>query len=274
MHKIVHNDLELYYSKTGNGDKAILCFHGHGKNHEDFKSWTSFLQEYTVYSFDLFGHGKSAIPEERIPKAPISLEEFKSLISQFLENEQLEKVTLLGYSLGGKMALQVFQEFPEIIEKMLLLAPDGLKEIGWYSKTSNIGWIQRLYKRTIDRPVWFFKFIRVLRFFRILPLGLYKFLQYQFANKQRRIDSYTTWCFYRNLFPVHKKLKMQFEKHPISFQVILGKYDRVIKTKFGDYFRHKVYSNTKIEELPIGHDFFKPKNLDMTQSTIMKSNYL
>lgn len=264
----------MNYRKIGEGDRHILCFHGHGKDHSDFLGWKDFLSGYTIYSFDLFGHGTSQIPPNRIPDSPITPEEFTALIQIFFEQEQLSQVTLLGYSLGGKIALNLFQELPAYIEQMILLAPDGLKEIGWYTKTSEIKWLQRLYKRTIDSPVWFFKFIRVLRFFRILPEGLYKFLQYQFSNKERRMNSYKTWAFYRKLFPQHRLLKEQYSKYSVPTLVVLGQYDKVIQPAFGSYFKTHVNPNIEIIELPIGHDFFKPKNLTLTQSTLHKSNYL
>lgn len=274
MLTISHNDLSLSYRKVGNGSRHILCFHGHGKDHKDFVAWKDFLSDYTIYSFDLFGHGRSEIPNHRIPDLPITPKEFITIFQIFFEQEKLNRVTLLGYSLGGKIALNLFQDLPQYVENIIMLAPDGLKEIGWYTKTSEIKWLQRLYQRTIDKPVWFFKFIRVLRFFRILPKGLYKFLQYQFSNKERRTNSFNTWAFYRKLFPNHDLLKNQFKNYSIPSVVVLGKYDKVIKSSFGPYFKHHVYPDLEIIELETGHDFFKPKNLSLTQSTLRKSNYL
>ena len=64
----IHNisdtiNYQLTYKKVGVGKKCILAFHGFGLDKDCFDIFFNedFLNDYTVYSFDLFFHGDSIV---------------------------------------------------------------------------------------------------------------------------------------------------------------------------------------------------------------------
>ena len=90
----------IYYHAKGSG-KPILLIHGWAM---DSSAWTFFKEEFssnnTVIAVDLRGHGKSAA----LP-GPYNLESFAHDIQQLIEDLDLQKATVMGWSMGGQYAL-------------------------------------------------------------------------------------------------------------------------------------------------------------------------
>lgn len=273
MKTISHKDLKLTYKVYGAGKSVYLAFHGHGKSHADFESFAKELNA-TIYSFDLYGHGASQIPLERLHEFPLEKIELKKMMELFFEQEQLTGFSLLGYSLGGKIALNVFLLFAERTDGIILLAPDGLKNITWYGKTSQKKWLRLWYKKIVERPKFFFSLVKTARFLKLIPNNLYRFLDYQFASRERRFAAFQTWGFYRNVFPSAQKLQETFLEHPTPIKVIVGRFDSVIKPEFAYRFKESYLPEMEVVELEMGHDFFKEKNLQFVQKELQKTPYL
>ncbi len=82
-------------------------------------------EHYTVIAPDLLGHGQSAKP-----RGDYSLGAYASGIRDLLTVLEKERVTLVGHSLGGGVAMQFAYQFPERAERLVLVASGGLgKEV-------------------------------------------------------------------------------------------------------------------------------------------------
>ena len=82
-------------------------------------------EHYTVIAPDLLGHGQSAKP-----RGDYSLGAYASGIRDLLTVLEKERVTLVGHSLGGGVAMQFAYQFPEWAERLVLVASGGLgKEV-------------------------------------------------------------------------------------------------------------------------------------------------
>ena len=117
----------LSYKTLGYGDETILAFHGFGHSKEDFSMIEPFLSgKERIIAIDLFGHGEAFFPESRMKNEPISKDEWRILIEDILIREKVTKFHLIGYSLGGRMALVTFELFKERVKSVFLFSPDGL----------------------------------------------------------------------------------------------------------------------------------------------------
>ena len=65
---------------------------------------------------DLFGHGESAKPF-----GDYSLSAHAAAMRDLLDHLGIERVTLVGHSLGGGIAMQFFYLFPERVERLVLV---------------------------------------------------------------------------------------------------------------------------------------------------------
>ena len=78
-------------------------------------------KRYTVIAPDLLGHGQSAKP-----RADYSVGGYANGMRDLLTVLNIDKVTVVGHSLGGGVAMQFAYQFPERTERMVLVAPGGL----------------------------------------------------------------------------------------------------------------------------------------------------
>ena len=78
-------------------------------------------RHYTVIAPDLLGHGVSAKP-----RADYSVGGYANGMRDLLTVLNIDKVTVVGHSFGGGIAMQFAYQFPERTERMILVAPGGL----------------------------------------------------------------------------------------------------------------------------------------------------
>ncbi len=112
---------ERAYVKVGQGP-ALLLLHGLGCDHT---TWLPVMRDlakhFTVIAPDLLGHGLSAKP-----RADYSVGGYANGMRDLLTVLNVDKVTVVGHSFGGGIAMQFAYQFPERTERMILVAPGGL----------------------------------------------------------------------------------------------------------------------------------------------------
>lgn len=109
------------FVKVGQGP-ALLLLHGLGCDHTTWDPVIETLaQRYTVIAPDFLGHGQSAKP-----RADYSLGGYANGVRDLLTVLGIDKVTVVGHSFGGGVAMQFAYQFPERTERMMLVASGGL----------------------------------------------------------------------------------------------------------------------------------------------------
>jgi pimeloyl-ACP methyl ester carboxylesterase len=73
--------------------------------------------QFKVHTLDFSGHGGKAMPD-----TPFSIELFADDVLQFMEKENLDKVSVFGYSMGGYVGMYLAKNYPEKIDKVITLA--------------------------------------------------------------------------------------------------------------------------------------------------------
>ena len=111
----------LSYRIGGHGPLLVLV---HGITNSS-ASWEPVLallgQRFTVIAPDLLGHGDSAKP-----RGDYSLGANASLLRDLLLALGHERATIVGHSLGGGIAMQTAYQFPERVERLVLVSSGGL----------------------------------------------------------------------------------------------------------------------------------------------------
>jgi pimeloyl-ACP methyl ester carboxylesterase len=116
---------EVAYRQAGSGP-VIVMIHGIAGSSGTFVPVMPLLAEsYTVIAPDLLGHGESAKP-----RGDYSLGAYASGIRDLLGVLGHERATIVGHSLGGGVAMQFAYQFPQMAERLVLIASGGLgKEV-------------------------------------------------------------------------------------------------------------------------------------------------
>lgn len=72
---------------------------------------------YDVHTLNFSGHGG-----EVMPKDDFSIPLFAEEVSSYIEKNQLKKVNVFGYSMGGYVAMYLAKKYPEKVDKIITLA--------------------------------------------------------------------------------------------------------------------------------------------------------
>src|ERR671911_3078105 len=120
------NELNLHGHRvsyrTGGSGPALLLLHGITNSSETWERAASLLCErFTVIAPDLLGHGDSATPS-----GDYSLGAHASGARDVANALGCERVTVVGHSLGGGIAMQFAYQFPERTERLVLVSSGGL----------------------------------------------------------------------------------------------------------------------------------------------------
>ena len=121
LQRITIHGHERAYVKMGEGP-VLLLLHGLGCDHTTWLPVMHALaRHFTVIAPDLLGHGDSAKP-----RADYSVGGYANGMRDLLTVLNVDKVTVVGHSFGGGIAMQFAYQFPERTERMILVAPGGL----------------------------------------------------------------------------------------------------------------------------------------------------
>jgi pimeloyl-ACP methyl ester carboxylesterase len=120
------HELELHghrvsYRRAGDGP-ALLLLHGITDSSATWEGVSTPLADhFTLIAPDLLGHGESATP-----RGDYSLGAHASGVRDVLTALGIERVTVVGHSLGGGIAMQFAYQFPERTERLVLVSSGGL----------------------------------------------------------------------------------------------------------------------------------------------------
>jgi pimeloyl-ACP methyl ester carboxylesterase len=103
-------------------------------------------REHTVIAPDLIGHGDSAAP-----RGDYSLGAHAASIRDLLAAIGIERATIVGHSLGGGVAMQFFYQFPQRVERLVLISSGGLgRDVSPMLRTAALPGVSPLLSLTIQ----------------------------------------------------------------------------------------------------------------------------
>ena len=120
---------------------AILLIHGIGDNSTTWSTVQSKLaQRFTVIAPDLLGHGKSDKP-----RADYSVAAYANGMRDLLSVLDIDRVTVVGHSLGGGVAMQFAYQFPQLVDRLILVGAGGVtKDVNIALRWASLpGWAPR-----------------------------------------------------------------------------------------------------------------------------------
>lgn len=143
--RILIDGLDLCYTELGDPTKPpLLLIHGLGSDLQIFR-WNAreWAEHFHIFALDLPGHGQSEKP-------PIhySLSLFQRIMKGFMARKRLQRTHLLGYSMGGLISTLFAANYPELVERLVLLAPAGYR-----SERTPVSTIKRM-ARVLQHPLY------------------------------------------------------------------------------------------------------------------------
>jgi pimeloyl-ACP methyl ester carboxylesterase len=118
--------LKVHYKETGPQDAPVLLLlHGFGSSLQTWDDWSvKSDKKYRVIRLDLPGFGLTGVS----PIHDYSEECDVAFLTHFSNRLGLNKFSVIGHSMGGKMAWSLAAAQPERVQALVLMAPDGFPE--------------------------------------------------------------------------------------------------------------------------------------------------
>lgn len=144
--------MRLHLRDSGPRDApAVLLLHGFGGSLHTWDAWARGLESsHRVLRFDQPGAGLSA--PDRL--GAYTDERGIAVVAALLDQLGLQRASLVGHSMGGRLAWRFAAAHPERVHKLVLVAPDGFASPGFdYGKAPEVGWVTGLLRWTLPRPL-------------------------------------------------------------------------------------------------------------------------
>ncbi len=107
--------MELFTKIVGDG-KPLIILHGLLGSSDNWLPIARKLEDqFKIYLVDLRNHGKSPHSDEW------SLDSMSKDVYELISNHNLESPALLGHSMGGKVAMQLATEKPDLLSKLIVV---------------------------------------------------------------------------------------------------------------------------------------------------------
>jgi pimeloyl-ACP methyl ester carboxylesterase len=251
---ITYRQSQIFCRRIGNGPKFLLCFHGYGETSASFDVLESKLgHEYTVYAFDLPLHGKTRWQEGMACSPEMWLE----IVQHCIPDNR--KVTYLGYSMGGRVALSLFQLKPELCNRLLLVAPDGLTMNTWYWLSTQTRLGNRLFRYTANNPNWLISLMGAGKRLRLLNKSIHKIAHFYLDDDEQRSKLYERWTMMRRFKPRLDIIKDQVLSHEVKLVLLFGRFDKIILSAHGQQFIQGIEEFAQVRIINAGHQLLKEK---------------
>ena len=222
---------QLHYLKIGTGPKLVLAFHGYANDASMFY----FLEhpDYTVLSFDLPFQGKS----EALPGAVLSKDNLQELAKELMSAYNVQKIGLVGFSLGARPCLCMAEQLPEYIRNIVLVAPDGTRHNYFYQFLTATAFGRFSFRGFVRFGAFYIQLFSLLQKVGLLSRSMFKFAMQYIRTAESRQLLYNIWLSTSKLIPNLHKIKHNIKAKHIPVHLLMGQQDKVIPLKNAQNFK-------------------------------------
>ena len=105
-----------YHSFIDNKTEPLVFVHGVGLDQKLWDSQVNSLSDHSIITYDLLGHGKTPYNKEEV-----TLNDFSNQLDYLLQFLKIDKISLVGFSLGSLIALDFASKFKDKLKSLTLI---------------------------------------------------------------------------------------------------------------------------------------------------------
>lgn len=239
----------------------MLCFHGLGMHGKQFQCLTNELgNEFTFYGFDLFFHKETELVDNSLEniKYGLSPEVFSAFIEDFCKEMQIEKFSIMAYSMGTFYGAILLDRLPQYIERTFFIAPSFLKvkPILKFLSSNRLG--NLLFEKLALSENGLHNLVQFIKTIRVLDNKSAEILWKEIATPELRFNMYANITYLRRLKVDVGSLSQKTNAFNIPLYFIFGKDDKTVKSALSSkVFKH--FTTAKVHIANMGHDLVTPQ---------------
>ncbi len=241
--------IDWSYIDSGTGDEVWLAFHGYGQEAEVLAHFMQSLRPNArVLSFDLPLHGQTVVEKGFLRSGDLA-----ELLGKALIATKANQCSLIGFSLGGKVVLKLVELVPGKIDRIVLIAPDGLKVNPFYRLATHTLFGKALFQLIIRMPFLLLGPSKLFASLRLMDLKIHDFVSDQMGTREKRQRVYDTWQIFKETTPNLDDVSKKIWRYRLKLTLIFGKKDRVIHPKLATKLSGENCKTAKVIMLDAGH---------------------
>lgn len=149
------------------------------------------------------------------------------MFEQFLNAQQIDRFSVLGFSLGARFAICSSIELADRCDHLILVAPDAIYKTPWFKAATSFG-LRWIFKYFMFHPNQMDQFIRFAVKTGIVSKYMADFVEKELGKAENRKRVYISWNHFKPLGYIKSELRKAFAKAPYKRTIILGTKDIVI----------------------------------------------
>lgn len=268
---LIYRSSMIHYVRSGHDGIPLICFHGYGEEATTF-GWLAphLAPGHALIAIDLPFHGRTVWNEDHDMRP----DDLMQIVETILEasphpDTPIQRPQLLGYSLGGRIALSLYQLDPAYFQKVVLLAPDGLRMNPWYWFATQTRAGNLFFRFTMQKPGWFFGILRAANKLGLVNSSVFKFVNHYIGDPEVRRSLFQRWTGLRRFRPSLKKIRHAILQQHTPFRLVFGRFDRIIKPGPGQRFCASIANHGRIRTIRSGHQLLQPEHADVIREEIL-----
>jgi len=245
----------VHFHEYGTGAKPLLAFHGYGMTGKQFHVLErSVLKDYHVYGFDHFFHHESRLDnwtEQQIltgmPRAMV-----RQYVEEWFKLHGRQRFSVMAYSIGANIGLILVEEFPDLIDEVILMAPDGLSVFKGFYFLQHRPFGRWLFNRLTKSKWMAVALLKNLLRVGFIDQSLFKIAYSEIDTPKKRLDVYYTLNLLRTLVPDTEKIAGLINHYQIKCVLIFGEDDNLFTYQSAQPFINQL-SNPIVHKVKLGH---------------------
>jgi len=229
----------------------LLAFHGYANDATIFSPLENYLRnDFTIISFDLPHHGNTRWNAPLLTKNDLA-----QIVEDLKKEYNVEKVSLIGYSLGGRICFTILELMPESVDRITLLATDGLAINFYYYFFTRTYFGKKIFRHMLQKPAPYFKFLDWLKKRNLVNRSSHKFVMQSLASEANRNFLLRVWPSLSDLIPIPGTLKKLITRYHIPVTIFMGSHDKIMPPALAQKFKNGL-DTVQVTILDKGHHIF------------------
>jgi pimeloyl-ACP methyl ester carboxylesterase len=256
---IKHKHTNFHYRRFGTGPKLVFAFHGYGRDSYTFYFLERTLgKSHSIFAIDLPFHGLTDWNKDLTFHPEYMVQVIQEIQKQ--QGAAGQPISLMGFSMGGRIALHLAQVLHKHVERLVLIAPDGLKVNFWHWLSTHTWLGSKLLHYTIYHPQWLLKILAVAERIGLITKSIASFVHYYMDDEDQRLILFRRWTTMRKFKPTLNKLKRSIVRNNIKVRMLFGRHDKVILFGMGQQFIKGIETHASVTIIDAGHNLLNEYN--------------
>ncbi len=239
------------------GNKVLVAFHGYGQDASAFQEFIPLLKsEYTILSFDLPYHGLSSWVDGSV----LDPQQFESVLNSILDRYEVTKLSVMGFSIGAMLCMKAITLLTNKIDRVLLMAPEGLKPNKLYYFLTRTVLGKKLFAHAMLHPQPYLDFSNWLARNKMLNRSQHHLAIHYLKDDEKCKQLLNGWPALSLLIPDQYKLRKYILASQLPITIYMGEFDRIITPKIAEMWCEGLPS-AQLHIIPKGHVLYDDSNI-------------